>query len=176
MAKDLSEKVNGIIENHTARRLYPVEADPVSPNKGDIVHYVRKNKVKKVGEGEDDFVIEEVVVESERYNRQQYIAKDADQVGVLNILEKVRRSGDVTLLNQTGAVIPEGVQDYTKAPHNVQEALNALQIGSNSFEGLKAIFGDVSFNELANMSSEQISAKLNAYVASQQQNKEGEVK
>lgn len=156
-----------------ARRLCPVVPTPLSKDADDIVEYVRKDKVRKVGDGEDDFVVEEVVVESSRVNRQAYIAKDADQVGVLNILEKVRRSGDVTLLNQTGATISSELQDYTNVPSSVGEALNAVAAGANSFEGLKAIFGDVSFSELANMSTEEIQAALNAYVASQQP-KEGE--
>lgn len=156
-----------------ARRLCPVKDMPVSKDAHDIVEYVRKDKVKKVGDGEDDYIIEEVVVEASRVNRQAFIAKDADQVGVLNILEKVRRSGDVTLLNQTGASISSDLQDYTKVPSSVGEALNAVAAGANSFEGLKAIFGDVSFSELANMSTEEIQAVLNAYVVSQQP-KEGE--
>lgn len=160
------------INPQLARRLCPVVPDPVSPDASDIVEYVRKDKVRKIGDGDDDFVVEEVVVEASRVNRQAYIMKDADQVGILNILEKVRRSGDVTLFNQTHAVIPEGVQDYEDLPENLGEALNALKTGGNSFAGLKEIFGDISFSDLASMSAEQVQAKLNDYVASHQSKKE----
>ena len=72
----------------------------------DIVEYGIKQVVKKVGDGEEDYVIEDKVVEVSRVNRQSYIAKDAPDVGVMNILAKVARSGDLSLLNQTGTVVP----------------------------------------------------------------------
>lgn len=150
---------------HLARRLFPVEPDPVSPDAHDIVEYVRKQKVEKVGEGPDDYVVTEIVVESSRCNRQAFIEQFRDDVGVLNILEKVRRSGDITLLNQTGASIPEGIQDYTDVPSSVGEALNAVKSGATSFEGLKAIFGDISFSDLAGLSEEQVKQYLDKYVA-----------
>lgn len=171
MSKDLTIKVNGLIDNHTSRRLFPVVEEPGMKDPDDIVEYARKQKVRKVGAGEDDYVIEEVVEEVSRVNRQAYIAKDADQVGVLNILEKVRRSGDVTLLNQTGATIPEGLQDYTNVPSNTQEALVALEKGGNSFEALKAIFGDTSFEALANMSADELAAAVQSYVEKSQPKK-----
>lgn len=153
------------IDNHLARQIAPVMQDPVCANKGDIVEYAWKQKVKKVGEGEDDYVVYEEVEEVSRVNRQAFIEKDADQVGVLNILEKVRRSGDMTLLNQTGALIPDGVQDYTKAPSSLGEALKAVETGGNSFTALKEIFGDTSFEALANMSTDQLESYLQSYVA-----------
>lgn len=164
-------KVNGIVDNHTARRIFPVVKDPGMRDPDDIVSYAWKQKVKKVGEGPDDYIVYEEAEEVSRVNRKQYIQANASDVGVLNILEKVRRSGDVTLLNQTGASIPDEVQDYTNVPSNVGDALKAVQSGSNSFEGLKAIFGDTSFDALASMSSEEIAAKLQAYVASNTEKK-----
>lgn len=149
-----------------ARRIFPVEnPDPVDPDKGDIVEYHWKQKVTKVGEGEDDYVVEEVPVETSRINRQAYIESFRDDVGIMNILEKVRRSGDVTLFNQTHAVIPEGLQDYTNAPESVGEALKSIKSGATSFEGLKAIFGDLSFTELAGLSADQINEYVAKYVA-----------
>lgn len=150
---------------HLSRQLYPVEVTKPGKDDGDIVTYVRKQKVKKVGDGEDDFILEEVVVEESRVNRQAYIAQDAPDVGVMNILEKVRRSGDLTLLNQTHAVIPEGIQDYTNVPENIGGALAALSKGSSAFEGLKAIFPDKTFEELSSMSADAIAAAVNEYVA-----------
>lgn len=164
-------KIDGVIDNHSARRLFPVVPDPGMKDPDDIVEYAWKQKVSKVGEGEDDYLVEQVVQEVSRVNRQAFIAKDANDVGVLAVLEKVRRSGDVTLLNQTGAVIPDGVQDYTNVPTDIGEALKAVQKGGSSFEGLKAIFGDISFETLANMSAEEIHAKLGEYVAAKQEKK-----
>lgn len=164
------------INPQVARRLCPVVPDPIMKDPGDIVEYVRKQKVTKIGDGEDDYLVGEEIVESSRVNRQAYIMKDADQVGVLNILEKVRRSGDITLFNQTHLAIPEGEQDYTNVPSSVGEALNALKSGADSFAGLKAIFGNVTFDELANMSAADIQSALDKYVASIQSSKEGETK
>lgn len=165
---ELTIKANGLIDNHTARRLAPVIPTPESKDANDIVEYGVRQKVKKVGEGEYDFILEDEVYEVSRVNRQAWIAKDAEDVGVLNILEKVRRSGDMSLLNQTGSVIPEGLQDYTNVPSSIGEALQSIKTGSNSFESLKNIFGDVTFEQLANMSEDQIAAAVQEYVASKQ--------
>lgn len=149
----------------TARRLVPYKTPDSKKSKdNDIIQYVRKNKVTKVGDGENDYVIEEVVVEDSRCNRQAYIASHADDVGVMNILKKVRLSGDLSLINQTHSVITEELQDYTKSPENIGEALRSVQSGANSFEGLKAIFGDTSFEQLAKMSADDIKQYLNAFV------------
>lgn len=157
---------------HLDRQLYPVEYTKPGKDDNDIVEYAVKQKVRKVGDGDEDFVIEDVVEEVSRVNRQAFIAKDAPDVGVMNILEKVRRSGDVSLFNQTGAVIPEGVQDYSELPSNVGEALASLKSGSDSFAGLKAIFPNATFEELSNMSAEEISSAVAAYVAAQQKHVE----
>lgn len=166
---------NTIIDVHAARKIYPTEVFKPSKDASDIVTYVRKNKVKKVGEGDEDFVIEEVIVEESRVNRQAFIAKDSRDVGVMNILEKVRRSGDLSLLNQVGRPsMPshevdslgrplEDVVDITGAPSSVAQALSSVEKGSKSFEALRAIFGDVSFEQLANMSESDILGKLQAY-------------
>lgn len=155
---------NKIYSYHTARRIVPyVQKKTTCANKGDIVTYIRKNKITKVGEGENDYVIDEIVVEESRVNRQAFIAKDASEVGVLNILEKVRRSGDVSLFNQTHQVIPEDLQDYVNVPHSVGSALNSLESGANSFEAIKALFPGKTFEDLANMSKEDISAAIQAY-------------
>lgn len=131
----------------------------------DIVEYEVHQVVKKVGEGEEDFVLEDKVVEVSRVNRQAWIAKDAADVGILNIIEKVRRSGDVTLFNQLHGVIPDGLQDYTDIPDNAGDLISGLKSGANSFEALKAIFGDVSFETLANMSTDEMNQYLSKYVA-----------
>lgn len=175
MAENYTVKSSsGYIYPETARIIAPVVKDPGMKDPHDIVEYAVKQVVKKVGDGEDDYVLEDKVVEVSRVNRQEWIAKDAPDVGVMNILEKVRRSGDMSLFNQTGASIPDGIQDYTNVPESVGEALKAVQAGSNSFEGLKAIFGDTSFDELATMTPEQIAAKLSAFVAANTKKQESE--
>lgn len=165
-AESFVRKVNGIYDNHTARIIASVVEEPGMKDPDDIVEYAWKKKVTKVGDGEDDYIVEEVVKEVSRVNRQAFIAKDASDVGVLNILEKVTRSGDFSLLNQTGSEISSELQDYSNVPGNVGEALNAIKSGSASFEALKEIFGDISFDTLASMSTEQLTEVFNNYIAS----------
>lgn len=177
--QDLTVVVNGLVDIHTERRMAPVIPTPLIPDQEDIVTYVRKNKVKKVGNTgneDEDYIVQEVVVEDSRVNRQAFIDKDALEVGVLNILEKVRRSGDMTLLDQTGYRCAEAsgevdslgrpmaaIQDFTNAPHSVQEVLDGMKKGAESYEALKSILGG-SFEDVAKMSADDITAKLTAYV------------
>lgn len=178
MAESFVRKVNGIYDNHTARIIAPVVEEPGMKDPDDIVDYAWKKKVTKVGDGDEDYVVEEVVKEVSRVNRQAFIAKDASDVGVLNILEKVTRSGDLSLVDQLHFVADDSgevdslgrplgtIQDYSNVPGNVGEAINAIKSGSTSFEALKEIFGDISFDTLASMSTEQLTEVFNKYIAS----------
>lgn len=164
---------NKYVDPHVARRATDeFFITPKGIDDDDIVEYEVRQVVKKVGEGEEDFVLEDKCFEVSRVNRQAWIAKDAGDVGILNIIDKVQRSGDVTLFNQTHGVVPEGLQDYTGIPDNLGDAVNALKTGANSFEGLKAIFGDVSFDTLANMSADEMNQYLQNYVNSKTPTKE----
>ena len=58
----------------------------------EIVDYV-----EKTGEGENDYVIKKKVVET-REPIADVVARDADQVGVYNIIKQVMRTGDTSLL------------------------------------------------------------------------------
>lgn len=58
----------------------------------EIVDYV-----EKTGEGENDYVIKKKVVET-REPIADVVARDADQVGVYNIIKQVIRTGDTSLL------------------------------------------------------------------------------
>lgn len=85
----------------------------------DIVEYKAVDKVTSF-KNEDEFVVEKVIVEDRRYNRQDFINSFRDDVGIENVLKKVQLTGDATLLNQrprqnlpvdeTGKEI---VQDFT---------------------------------------------------------------
>lgn len=165
MATELLIKINGVVDVASARRVAPVVPEPEPKDGDDIVEYAWKQKVKKVGEGPDDYVVYEEMEEVSRVNRKAYIEANCSDIGVLAVLEKVRRSGDITLLNQTGGIIPEGLQDYTNVPDNIGDALKAVANGAQSFEGLKAIFGDLSFNDLAQLNADQIKVYLDNYVA-----------
>lgn len=155
------------VDVQLARRLCPFVTSKPSKDADDIVEFGVRQKVRKVGDGENDYVIEDEVYEVSRVNRQAWIAKDAPDVGVLNILEKVRRSGDYSLLNQTHSIIPDGLQDYTNAPGSVSEALEAVKAGVASYGQLKEIVGDLTFEAMANLSPEQLQEAIQNYVAAQ---------
>lgn len=55
------------------------------------------DKVKKVGEGDQDFIIEKVVEVTET-PIQEVIDADKESVGVYNIIKQVMRTGDTSLL------------------------------------------------------------------------------
>lgn len=166
-----------VYKNPQVARRWKPWVEPIHEKKSnddDVIYYERRQVIRKIGEGEEDFVIEEKPVVSLKVNRQAYISKDADDVGVLNILKKVRLSGDASLLDQTGARYTDALQDYTDIPGDVGEALKAIQKGATSFEGMKAILGDVTFEELANMSPEDLTKRFNDYISSVNGEKKGE--
>lgn len=175
----MSTEINKSLLPELARQIGKVEEKKPSKDADDIVTYERRNKVVKIGNTgtDDDYIVEEVVVEVGRCNRQAYIAKDADQVGVMNILEKVRRSGDITLFNQTHQVYGDDVVDITNLPSDVEGLKASILQGQTAYEGLpKEIFGNMTYSEVAEMSQEQIVSKINEYIAGLSANKEGETK
>ena len=81
----------------------PQKIDPhaVLINEPDIVHYMRQEQIVSVDENDPGkFVTKEVIVESERFNRKEYIASFSDDVGIQNILKKVAMTGDPSHLCQ----------------------------------------------------------------------------
>ena len=154
-----------------------------------IIDYSEIEKVKLTGEKDTDFIINKEVVESSRINRQDYIDSYRDDVGILNIIEKVRLSGDVTLLNQTGRVgfagtekdalgrPVEDVADFTNYQVDKIEALNAYKKGRESLSDLPTdLKANNSFESIAKMSDDEINKYIEKKVASilAAQKKEGE--
>lgn len=84
--------------------------------------YIESELIESIEDYKDNvnFRIDLIPVESKRVNRQDYINSFRQDVGILNILEKVRLSGDTTLLNRINrASLPvdkdnkEVIQDFT---------------------------------------------------------------
>ena len=84
------------------------------------IDYELKQVVKKVGDGEDEFIIEDKVIEHKRDIRQEINAQ-ADQVGVYNLMKRVALTGDDSLMPEpmpkTGVT-----SDYTNVPDNLLDA------------------------------------------------------
>lgn len=88
--------------------------------------------VKKIGEGENDFIIEKKVIE-EFTPIQDVIDADKDSVGVENIIKQVMRTGDDTLfpvdkgdcnVDLVGA--PESLMEVKQVGVDAQAAFNKL--------------------------------------------------
>lgn len=138
-----------------------------------IITYDIVKKVKMTGNKDTDFVVLDKVEEVDRINRQDYYNSNADEVGILNIINKVRLSGDITLLNQTGRVSMPGVEkdalgrpvedvvDVTKYQVDQVEALESYKKGAAVFESLDPeLKKKLSFEEVAKLSD----AEIDAYV------------
>lgn len=144
-----------------------------------IIDYSEIEKVKITGDKDTDFIINKEVVETSRINRQDYIDSYRDDVGILNIIEKVRLSGDITLLNQTGRTsLPgtdkdalgrpvEDVADFTNYQVDKIEALNAYKKGRETLADLPDdLKANNSFESIAKMSDDEINNYIEKKVAS----------
>lgn len=138
-----------------------------------IITYDVIQKVKITGEKDTDFILKEEVVEVDRVNRQEYYDSMANEVGILNIIEKVRLSGDATLLNQTGRVAilsdekdalgrsVEKIVDVTKYQVDQIDALEQYKKGAIAFDSLDPeLKKKMSLEEVAKMSDSDIDAFL----------------
>lgn len=93
------------------------------------------DKVRKIGEGDEDYVIEKVVVESYK-PIQEVIDADKDSVGVYNIIKQVLRTGDESLLpidKGNGELV-----DLTGAPESLMELKQMGVAAEKAFKGLPA--------------------------------------
>ena len=114
-----------------------------------------------------DIIIYEPVLKT-TYKIADYVNSFANDVGIQNILEKIRLSGDKSYLNQTGRVgeKPDGgledIKDYTDVPGSKTEAFNAVVEGVNAYDKLPAdVKEKMSFAQFAESFGQE---QLNAYV------------
>lgn len=88
--------------------------------------------VVKTGEGENDFVIKKKVVET-REPIADVVARDADQVGVYNIIKQVMRTGDTSLLPMDDGKCQV---DLVGAPETIMEVKQMGEDAANKYAGL----------------------------------------
>ena len=130
-----------------------------------IIDYEEIDVIKKTGESETDFIVDKKVVESSRINRQEYIDSFRGDVGIMNILEKVRLTGDATLLDQTKrSPVPsektgrgnlEEIVDISNIPNSFIEADQKITEGHDLFKGLpEELKGKLSFEDFVVKSPE----------------------
>lgn len=132
-----------------------------------------KESVSTKDEIEKDFIVMKKVKEVDRVDRQQYLDSQAADVGILNIIEKVRLSNDMSLLNQTGRVPMSGAEkdalghdvepvvNVTKYQVDRITALESYKTGAKAFTDLDPeLKKKMSLEQVAKMSDAEIDAFL----------------
>lgn len=140
-----------------------------------ILEYAEVDHLVSHGDKDTDFTLRTEVEECSRVDRQKYIDSYEVDVGILNILEKVRRSGDVSLLHQVSSPdIPshekdslgrpvQDIVDITKYQVDKIDALNSFKVGAKSFEELpEDLKKKMSMKDVANMSDEDVQRYLDS--------------
>lgn len=94
------------------------------------------DKVKRIGEGEDDYIIEKVVVESYK-PIQEVIDADKESVGVYNIIKQVMRTGDTSLLPADDGKCNV---DFTNAP---EDLMQLKQMGIDAEKAFNSLPSDL---------------------------------
>lgn len=155
----------------------------------DIVEYETYDAIVKTGDGEEDYILEPRVRECARYNRQEYLNSQSNDVGILNIIKKVQMSGDNTLLQQRTrasvhtTVAPDGsvledVQDYTGVQTDIYGVQKATEKAQASYDGLHPeIKAGTSMRSLAELSDSEIMsliARIDAAKAAKAKEDKGE--
>lgn len=134
-----------------------------------IIEYGQVERVVITGKKDTDFVIKKDVKELSRVNRADYINSYDGDVGIMNILQKVRLSGDMSLLNQTGRVplpsvekdveghLLEPVVDITNYQVDRIDALESYKAGRSQLKELpEDLVKGKSFEAVAKMSDKEI--------------------
>lgn len=102
-----------------------------------IIEFSTIQKVKKTGDKDTDFVLIDEVIETNCINRQKYIDSFSNEVGILNIIEKVRLSGDVSLLNQTHRVSMVATEKDVFG-HDIEPVVDVSQYQVDRISGLES--------------------------------------
>lgn len=90
------------------------------------------DKAVRTGDGDDDFIIQKVVVE-DRQPIDEVVQADAESVGVYNIIKQVMRSGDTSLLPADDGKCQV---DLVGAPENLMELKQMGVDAEKAFNGL----------------------------------------
>ena len=131
----------------------------------DYANCVIAKKVNKLSKDDDSVfdVVEEIEI-TDIVDRQDYINQYQDEVGILNILKKVARTGDMSLLNQCktgqGVDLTDMPEDFLQAKALYDEALAAYdQLPDKIKAGMTA-------EEFVNVTAEKLGGNIKDYVAS----------
>lgn len=145
----------------------PKKHDPVfNPNKPDVYYFDVKlvDKVKKIGPGDEDYIIEKKEVISKQLI-QEVIDAQADDVGLEAALKKFAITGDPSVLP---SALPEGGEtfDMSGMPEDLIDVNNYLNDMKAKFDALpEALKQGRDFNAFMSTINQQ---QFDAYIASLQ--------
>ena len=119
------------------------------------------DRVKKTGEGENDFIVEKFV-QVDKKPIAEVVAVDAESVGVYNIMKQVLRTGDTSLLpidKGTGEIV-----DLVDAPDTLMDLDNMGKEAAKKFAGLPGeLTNDMDMTAFVNsMTQEKFDAFIKA--------------
>lgn len=101
-------------------------------------YYISRQLVdvaKKIGEGEEDFIIVKKVVETKQ-DIKEIIDSQADDVGLNNILKKFAITGDPGVLPENVTTSGTEVIDYSSMPQDLIEAGQYFDAKKKEFDSL----------------------------------------
>lgn len=102
-----------------------------------------KQVVKKTGEGEEDFIVIDKVVEHKR-DIEQYINSQAADVGI----EAYMRQYEMTGESIPDVVVGDDIQDFTEMPESLAEAVLLGEKSRKLFDSLPSeLKGKMDYNE-----------------------------
>lgn len=137
------------------------------PNDYKIKDYAKCNIVQKVNHlDKSDDTVFDVVTEiniTDIVSLDDYINSFRDDVGVINILKKVSRTGDLSLLKQCDP----GYVDMTNMPEDFIQAKAMYDQAIASYNMLPVeIRGNMPFEEFIKLSADDLNARVESYVSS----------
>ena len=140
------------------------------PTDDDIVEQLIVKKGVPIGDDGEVSIVEEVI-ESKRYNRQDYINSFREDVGILNILKKVNAGliNPATLACSFDTGKP--IADYSDIPTDVGDALILVEEAHKLYAQLpNELKAGLDFNTFCQTFDQN---KFNAYIESQKKAAQG---
>lgn len=145
----------------------------------EYVSLVPKDVVKKIGEGEEDFTIITKFVER-REDINKLINSQANEVGIYNLLDRIAKTGDDTLLPKPFDDKSGQVLDYTRFPEDLMDVHQQQDQAAIAFDSLPdelkkgRKFEDFAANVTDAEAIEFIKAFIQSRVPQKKEEKKGE--
>lgn len=133
----------------------------------ELSEVIEVQKVKKTGDGDEDFVVFKELKINKVLNRQEFVNQFKDDVGVLNVLKRVGVSGDQSLLNERP--VASGHMDLTNMPDNIIDAGNMIDRANDLYNKLPDdIKNKLSKEDLLKINNLELANAIQDYVITQE--------